>query len=63
MAGGAADGSIGEMTDFKKHSGSGVNPHRQMGPHPHEAVMSPDNRFAEHLPPTEIMTWYKPGGA
>ena len=40
-----ADGSIGEMTDFKQHSGSSVNPHRQMGPHPHEAVMSPDNRF------------------
>jgi 6-phosphogluconolactonase len=40
-----ADGSIGEMADFKQHSGSSVNPHRQMGPHPHEAVMSPDNRF------------------
>jgi 6-phosphogluconolactonase len=40
-----ADGSIGEMADFKQHSGSSVNPHRQTGPHPHEAVMSPDNRF------------------
>jgi len=40
-----ADGSVGEMADFKQHSGSSVNPHRQMGPHPHEAVMSPDNRF------------------
>jgi 6-phosphogluconolactonase len=40
-----ADGSIGEMSDFKQHSGASVNPHRQMGPHPHEAVMSPDNRF------------------
>ena len=39
------DGSIGEIADFKQHSGSSVNPHRQMGPHPHEAVMSPDNRF------------------
>ena len=39
------DGSIGEMVDFHQHSGSSVNPHRQMGPHPHEAVMSPDNRF------------------
>jgi len=40
-----ADGSVGEMADFKQHSGSSVNPHRQRGPHPHEAVMSPDNRF------------------
>jgi len=40
-----ADGSIGEMADFKQHSGSSVNPHRQMGPHPHEVIMSPDNRF------------------
>jgi 6-phosphogluconolactonase len=40
-----ADGSVGEMADFKQHSGSSVNPHRQTGPHPHEAVMSPDNRF------------------
>jgi 6-phosphogluconolactonase len=40
-----ADGSIGEMADFKQHAGSSVNPHRQMGPHPHEVVMSPDNRF------------------
>jgi 6-phosphogluconolactonase len=39
------DGSIGEMSDFKQHSGSSVNVHRQMGPHPHEAVMSADNRF------------------
>jgi 6-phosphogluconolactonase len=39
------DGSIGEMVDFHQHSGSSVNPHRQMGPHPHEAVLSPDNRF------------------
>jgi len=40
-----ADGSVGDMADFKQHSGSSVNKHRQMGPHPHEAVMSPDNRF------------------
>jgi 6-phosphogluconolactonase len=39
------DGSIGDMVDFHQHSGSSVNPHRQMGPHPHEAVLSPDNRF------------------
>jgi 6-phosphogluconolactonase len=40
-----ADHSIGEMSDFKQHSGSSVNLHRQMGPHPHEVVMSADNRF------------------
>jgi 6-phosphogluconolactonase len=40
-----SDGSLGEMVDFHQHSGSSVNPHRQMGPHPHEAVLSPDNRF------------------
>ncbi len=40
-----ADGSIGEMSDFKQHAGSSVNSARQRGPHPHEVVMSPDNRF------------------
>lgn len=40
-----ADGSIGNMVDFHEHSGSSVNPKRQKGPHPHEVVMSPDNRF------------------
>jgi len=39
------DGSIGEMADFHQHSGSSVNLRRQKGPHPHEVVMSPDNRF------------------
>ncbi len=39
------DGSIGEETDFKQHTGSSVNAHRQMGPHPHEVVLSADNRF------------------
>ena len=40
-----ADGSIGGMSDFKQHAGSSVDPKRQMGPHPHEVVMSSDNRF------------------
>jgi 6-phosphogluconolactonase len=39
------DGSIGEMADFHQHAGSSVNARRQKGPHPHEVVMSPDNRF------------------
>jgi 6-phosphogluconolactonase len=40
-----SDGSIGEMADFDQHSGSSVNPRHQKGPHPHEVVISPDNRF------------------
>jgi 6-phosphogluconolactonase len=39
------DGSIGDMADFHQHSGSSVDQKRQKGPHPHEVVMSPDNRF------------------
>lgn len=39
------DGSIGERTGFDQHSGSSVDPVRQIGPHAHEAVFSPDNRF------------------
>jgi 6-phosphogluconolactonase len=40
------DGSLGEATAFVQHHGSGVNHERQEGPHAHEIVMSPDNRFA-----------------
>jgi 6-phosphogluconolactonase len=40
-----ADGSIGDQTGFDQHSGSSVNPQRQKGPHAHEVVLSPDNRF------------------
>ena len=39
------DGSIGAMTWFDQHHGSSVNPKRQEGPHAHEVVISPDNRF------------------
>jgi 6-phosphogluconolactonase len=39
------DGSIGERTGFDQHTGSSVNPARQKGPHAHEVVLSPDNRF------------------
>lgn len=39
------DGGIGEMVDFHQHTGSSINPKRQKGPHPHQVVMSPDNRF------------------
>jgi 6-phosphogluconolactonase len=40
------DGSVGAMSDFKQHEGSSVDQKRQRGPHPHEVVMSADNRFA-----------------
>ena len=39
------DGSIGAQTAMDQHQGSSVNPARQKGPHAHEAVVSPDNRF------------------
>jgi 6-phosphogluconolactonase len=39
-------GRLGEASAFVQHQGSSLNPERQSGPHVHEAVMSPDNRFA-----------------
>ena len=39
------DGKIGAMTAMDQHRGSSVNPARQKGPHAHEVVISPDNRF------------------
>lgn len=38
-------GSIGESLCFAQDRGSSVNPARQSGPHCHEVVLSPDNRF------------------
>jgi 6-phosphogluconolactonase len=40
-----SDGSIGARTSFDQHTGSSINPERQPSPHPHEVVLSPDNRF------------------
>jgi 6-phosphogluconolactonase len=40
------DGSLGEMTDFVQHQGSGPNKERQEGPHAHSSIFTPDNRFA-----------------
>ncbi|HLK64930.1 MAG TPA: lactonase family protein [Bryobacteraceae bacterium] len=40
-----SDGRVGEATVVEKHEGSGVNHDRQEGPHAHEVVFSPDNRF------------------
>jgi 6-phosphogluconolactonase len=39
------DGSLGESLDFAQDTGSSINPRRQEGPHCHEMVLSPDNRF------------------
>ncbi len=41
----AADGRLGETSDFVQQAGSSVNRQRQEGPHAHEVVFSPDNRF------------------
>jgi 6-phosphogluconolactonase len=40
------DGSLGDASSVVQHSGSSVNLQRQRGPHAHEVVLSPDNRFA-----------------
>lgn len=39
------DGRLGEAVAFDQHRGSSVNKARQEGPHAHEVVFSPDNRF------------------
>jgi 6-phosphogluconolactonase len=38
-------GRLGEAAVVEKHEGSSVNAMRQKGPHAHEVVFSPDNRF------------------
>ncbi len=40
------DGRLGDASSFVQHSGHGVNPERQEGPHAHSINLSPDNRFA-----------------
>ena len=40
------DGRLGEASAFVQHTGSSVDPERQLGPHAHAIEMSPDNRFA-----------------
>jgi 6-phosphogluconolactonase len=40
------DGRLGELSWFVQHHGSSVNQQWQQGPHVHEVVLSPDNRFA-----------------
>ena len=40
-----ADGTLGEASAFFQHAGKGANAARQSGPHAHETVVSPDNKF------------------
>jgi 6-phosphogluconolactonase len=40
------NGQLGDASGFVQHQGSSVNKDRQAGPHAHEIVFSPDNRFA-----------------
>ena len=40
------DGRLGDQVAFVQHNGSSVNKQWQQGPHVHEVVLSPDNRFA-----------------
>jgi 6-phosphogluconolactonase len=39
------DGALGEAVDVVAHTGSGPNPRRQEGPHPHMIVTDPDHEF------------------
>jgi len=40
------DGSLGEMSSFHQHTGSGTNPSRQKGPHAHSINTDPSNQYA-----------------
>jgi len=40
-----ADGRLGKASSFVQHTGHGINPERQQGPHAHCILLSPDNRF------------------
>jgi len=40
------DGSIGPPSSLRKDTGKGLAPDRQDGPHPHQFVIDPSNRFA-----------------
>jgi len=40
-----SDGSLANASDFVKHTGSSINPQRQMRPHPHSSIPSADGKF------------------
>jgi len=54
-----ADGSLGEASAFVQHTGKGVNPQRQEGPHAHSIDLSPDQKFAyvDDLGLDEVLTY------
>lgn len=39
------NGQLHPASDFHQHTSSGINPHRQEGPHAHCAIMDPANRY------------------
>jgi 6-phosphogluconolactonase len=39
------DGRIGKLLDIQQHEGHGTNPDRQEKPHPHSAILSPDQQY------------------
>ena len=41
-----ADGRLGKASSFIQHTGHGIDPERQEGPHAHCILVSPDNRYA-----------------
>jgi 6-phosphogluconolactonase len=40
-----ADGMLGEAVQVEHHEGTSADPGRQKGPHAHEVVFTPDNRY------------------
>ncbi len=48
------DGSLGEMTDFVEHVGSGPDPVRQVGSHPHMIIFHP-LEAAEQAPDGDLL--------
>jgi len=40
-----ADGSLAKASDYVKHTGSSINPQRQLRPHPHSSIPSADGKF------------------
>jgi len=39
------DGGLGAATDVRQHAGSSINESRQKGPHVHNCIVSPDDKF------------------
>jgi len=54
-----SDGSLAKASDFVKHTGSSINPQRQMRPYPHSSIPSADGKFlyVSDLGTDRIMTY------